>query len=106
MEDCCPQSEIHLILSRGLSGDDWDLIKILELFEAELRAREMAATSQSKRSVPGRAPPTASTLVVPTTLSCAYCGQSHTSVSCPTVQTVEARREWSWILLIRMTVIH
>ena len=73
-------SEIHLILSRRLSGDDWDSIELFGL-------REIAATSQSKRSVPGRAPPTTLTLVAPATLSCAYCGQSHTSVSCPTIQT-------------------
>ena len=36
-------SEILLIVNRGLLGDSWDLDKILELFEAELTARERTA---------------------------------------------------------------
>ena len=92
--------EIRLIVSRGLSGDHWELDEILNLLEAELTAREMATAAQLKKpafsrgpSVLRRVPPTASTLVASMSTSCVYCGQSHDSSSCSAVPIVEARKQ-------------
>ena len=37
--------EIRLMVSRGLSGDSWELDELLNLFEAELTARGMATAA-------------------------------------------------------------
>ena len=41
--------EICLVVSRGLSGDSWELDEILNLLDAEITAREMAAAAQPKK---------------------------------------------------------
>ena len=86
--------EVRLIASRGLTSDNWELDKLVELFEAELDARERAMASRPKKTSQGRNPHTSQTLNTPTSLRCVYyCGQNHSSANCLTVSMVEARKQ-------------
>ena len=85
--------EVRLIVSRGLTSDNWELDKLVELFEAELDARERTMASRPKKTSQGRNPQTSQTLNTPTSPSCVYCGQNHSSANCLTVSTVEARKQ-------------
>lgn len=85
--------EVRLIVSSGLTSDNWELDKLVELFEAELDARERAMASRPKKTSQGRNPPTSQTLNTPTSPSCVYCGQNLSSANCLTVSTVEARKQ-------------
>ena len=40
-------------MSRGLTSDNWELDKLVELFEAELDARERAMASRPKKTSQG-----------------------------------------------------
>ena len=72
---------------------------LLKVIATEIEARERAATHSVQpppRRGSERTPATATTLVsgtVPTAPSCCYCHQAHTSSKCPTVTSVDARRE-------------
>ena len=88
--------DIQLILSRGLPREGWDLDRLLVLLEAELLARERTVdgtTQGHRKPINKPQPPTAIALVAPTSVKCVYCSQSHPAASCPTVPSVEARKQ-------------
>jgi hypothetical protein len=88
-------AEIRLIVSRGLSEEDWDLVRMLEIIEAELIARERAAAGLQRRPLAARnpIPPTASALMTPAVPNCVFCGQNHQSRNCTTVPLPDARKQ-------------
>ena len=71
---------------------------MMEIVEREVVARErsMGALTQQARKTgtSARPPPTALSLVASASnqITCAYCNQSHTSNSCPTVTNPEERK--------------
>ena len=100
--------ELRLIISRKMSsGAETDIDELLKLFEEELVARERASSSSTSRDQgrrsSGRVPH--STLfsgaretgpresVNPTSLSCCYCQQQHSSKDCTSVTGVRERKQ-------------
>ena len=93
--------EIRLILSRVLTGERWELDRVMKLFEEEVNARERAVMPnspavqrrvQSKQST-AAALVAGSSVSLNTGVTCSYCGQGHPSVSCNSVTDVPARKE-------------
>ena len=92
-------SDLHLIVSRELSKDEWDVEVVMEIFRREIEARECSAgatAAQGKKSTSPRPPPTALSLTAgatPAQPSCMYCGQAHTSGACHVVNDPEGRKQ-------------
>ena len=90
--------EIRLIVSREMTGDGWNLDKVMKIIERELDARVRASVPTSS-SNPRRRMPTAATLIASNSeptgehITRVYCGQGHTSSSCTTITEVTARKE-------------
>ena len=91
-------SELRLIVSRELKGEEWDLERVREIFQREVEARErtaIASPPQPWKPQPSRRPvPTALSLTTGTQaqVTCVYCGLSHPSDTCPTVRSPEERK--------------
>ena len=91
-------TELHLIISRELKEGEWEFGTMMEIVEREVAARErsMGALTQQARKTgtSARPPPTVLSLVASASnqITCAYCNQSHTSNSCPTVTNPEERK--------------
>ena len=91
--------ELCLIISRGVSEDEWSLNKLMEAFEEELKARERALTplknpSHRKRGNSTPLPPTASTLHTSSQpVTCCYCQKTHAPERCKIVKRFDARRK-------------
>ena len=85
--------EIRLIISRVVGEESWELDKLLETLEQELRACERAAvnTPAPKRK-PVKIPSSAAALLTGGTdgkPACCYCHQPHYSNLCEKVQSLE-----------------
>ena len=93
--------EIKLIVSREMTGETWDLERVMNVFEREVDARERASASNppcTPRKLQPRIPTataltTASTGSVNTNITCTYCRQNHPSALCTTVTDVSSRKE-------------
>ncbi len=93
--------ELRLIVSREMTGEKWDLDRVMKIFEQEVDARERASISSAPSKFPRAQPriPTAATLVASNSVlnsgnvSCVYCGQGHMSNSCAAVVDVATRKE-------------
>ena len=88
--------EFQLILSRGVSEDEWKLDRLMALLEEEVQARERATTnSQVTPRKPIKGTPTAATLLrggsETQTAICYYCQQSNLASSCEVVKTPEEK---------------
>ena len=90
-------SGVHLIVSREVDEDTWELDKLLKkTVEQKLCARERAVVSiavPQKKAIP--IPSTAATLLTGGTNTktvCCYCQQPHYSSSCKAVTSVEERK--------------
>ena len=96
-------SDLRLVISREVKDEEWQLDRILHVFENELEARERAAVrdvAQStsevksfKRDQPRMKPTTTALLTKATGPTCTYCRMNHASNSCTTVTNVAARKE-------------
>ncbi len=79
--------ELRLVVTRGMTGDVWDLDRLMTILEQEVSARECAFIPSTPRRTQPRLP-TAATLVANNPgfregqVSCVYCSQEHTSNSC------------------------
>ena len=88
--------EIRLIISRVVGEESWELDKLLETLEQELRARERAAVdtpAPQRKAV--KIPSSAAALLTGGTdgkPSCCYCHQPHYSNSCEKVRSLEERK--------------
>ena len=95
---------ICLLNSDWLSFERWletvgiCMVKVMEIVDWEVDAREHASVLTTSKSLHHRTP-TAATLVTSNTgltgncITCIYCGQDHTSNSCTTITDVAAWRE-------------
>ena len=98
--------EIRLIISREMTGDGWNLDKVMKIIEREVDAREQASVPTTSRN-PRRRMPTAATLIASNSeptgehITCVYCGQGHKSSSCTTLTDVTARKE-----ILRRQMLH
>ena len=93
--------EIKLIVSREMTGETWDLERIMNVLEREVDARERASASNpphTPRKIQPRIP-TATALTATnagptnTSITCTYCHQNHPSALCSTVTDVNSRKE-------------
>ncbi len=90
--------ELRLVVTRGMTGDVWDLDRLMTILEQEVSARECAFIPSTPRRTQPRLP-TAATLVANSPgfregqVSCVYCNQEHTSNSCTTVADKTDRKE-------------
>ena len=69
------------MVTREITDEEWNLAKVMEIFQKELDARERAAVS-TMSTFQGKKPvkdvPTASSLLTgDSTINCCFCGQSH-----------------------------
>ena len=91
--------ELRLIVTREMTGEAWDLERLLRIFEQEIDARERAFVPTSQSNVRRPRVPTASTLLANSPGSngnrvvCVYCEKDHVSSSCNTITDVAARKE-------------
>ena len=91
--------ELQLIVAREMgTDDDWDLKKLMESFEKELRARERTITPTSRKpSTNFKDVPTTSTLFARNngdrTYTCSYCKGDHPSNSCNVITHPDARKQ-------------
>ena len=91
-------SELRLVVSRHIAGDNWELDPLMELIEQEIEARERADTSaitssssrDSRRSIPST---TATFVVGSQRVNCCYCRESHFPSACKSVTDVETRKQ-------------
>ena len=96
-------SDLRLVVSREIKDEEWQLDRILRVFENELEARERAgvrdivqSTSEEKSftsNQPRMKPTTAALISKVSGPTCTYCNLNHPSNSCPTVTNVTARKE-------------
>ncbi len=97
--------EIKLIVSRVVTGEKWELDRVMRIFEEELNARERIAisnpsgspeVSNSQRKKQPRLP-TATALYsstsASTSVTCANCDKNHFLALCTTITDVTARKE-------------
>ena len=91
--------ELRLIITRGMTGETWDLEQLMKIFEQEIDARERAFVPTSQGSVRRPRVPTASTLLANNPgssgnrVTCVYCEKDHVSSSCNTITDATARKE-------------
>ena len=76
-----------------MSSVTWDLDRMVEVIEIELKVGERAIFSLPRKTGSGRPLPTAASFMTPTHLSCVYCGQRHTSNSCSVVSSAESKKQ-------------
>ena len=94
-------SELRLIISRKIGDDDWDFGVILKELLTEVEARERTTSNQANPSSqdkwPLRGQPSQHTVAMlqssNSTTHCSFCGQSHPSERCGTVQEPEDRKQ-------------
>ena len=92
--------ELRLILSRELGSDDWKLDRVMQLLETEVQARERASSNTAITQAPKNPPRSPSTAIAATLVAgstdmkpaCYFCGQSHYSIACSVVTSIEERR--------------
>ncbi|KAL5476354.1 hypothetical protein EMCRGX_G026289 [Ephydatia muelleri] len=89
--------ELRVMVTREITDEEWNLAKVMEIFQKELDARERAAVS-TMSTFQGKKPvkdvPTASSLLTgDSTINCCFCGQSHTSEVCAKVTDVGHRKQ-------------
>ena len=87
--------DIRLIASREIPEGDWTLDALLGIVEREVVARERVGGSQA-RTRSERSVPTASTLIAssnPSSPTCCYCQQGHSSNNCRSVTNIEERKK-------------
>lgn len=85
--------DLHLIVSREISANELNMERLLETFEKELVAQERAFNAAPLAwESPFYQQPITSALVSNTSSSmvCVYCEQSHLSLTCSTVPSIEA----------------
>ena len=90
--------EMRLIVSREMDEEDWDLKKMMEVMEREIRARERSGIPPPQQKTPQRStsiPPTASSLLTGVTsqFTCVYCSGPHPSSSCSTMKEIETHKQ-------------
>ena len=91
--------ELRLIVTREMTGEAWDLERLMRIFEREIDARERAFVPTNQGNVRRPRVPTASTLLANSTGSngnrvvCVYCEKDHVSSSCDTITDAAARKE-------------
>ena len=94
--------EFRLIISRSVRDDRWQLDELMQLMDAEIKARERAASIASQggnSNRPARAVsrsfPTSSTLMANDSFSprCSFCRQGHASTSCKMVIEPAERKQ-------------
>ena len=89
--------ELRVMVTREITDEEWNLAKVMEIFQKELDARERAAvstTSTFQGKKPVKDVPTASSLLTgDSTINCCFCGQSHTSEVCAKVTDVGHRKQ-------------
>ena len=91
--------ELRLIVTREMTGEAWDLERLMRIFEQEIDARERAFVPTSQANVRKPRVPTASTLLANNPGSngnrvvCVYCEKDHVSSSCNTITDAAARKE-------------
>jgi len=92
-------ADLQLVISRKLTGTNFELTPFLKQLEEEIDARERVNPKPlpvQQRKVADQHLSTATTLVSnvnPTPTSCCFCQQQHPSSMCTTVTQVEARRD-------------
>lgn len=97
---------MRLVVTRGMTGDVWDLDRLMTILEQEVSARECAFIPSTPRRTQPRLP-TAATLVANNPgfregqVSCVYCSQEHTSNSCTTVADKTERKGRCFVCLKR-----
>eukprot|EP00731_Ephydatia_muelleri_P024188 Em0016g459a len=78
--------ELRVMVTREITDEEWNLAKVMEIFQKELDARERAAvstTSTFQGKKPVKDVPTASSLLTgDSTINCCFCGQSHIRSLC------------------------
>ena len=95
--------EVRLIISREVTGGDWELDRLLAIMHQELEARESAAQGNHnpqpdppfrRNKQHWKSPPSASSLFSKSDSkpTCTYCKQPHSSNSCETVSNAQARK--------------
>ena len=91
--------DLHLILSRGIHEDDWNLDSLLRQLEEEIKTHERAMPPSTQPSTARKTGPrndstsTAAILLAPTnTPSCCLCHLSHPSSGCKTVLDIGERK--------------
>lgn len=92
-------NELRLIVTREMTGETWDLERLLRIIEQEIAARERAFLPASQGNNRKPRIPTASALFASNTWSsdnkavCVYCDKDHVSSSCTTVTDIATRKE-------------
>ena len=99
-------SDVRLLISRNVSGEEWKLDKLLKALHNEPQARERVVVEKSVPNAPGNPSsgkgarqgsiPTSHQLVSgvnPSITSCCYCQQNHSPKDCMIVTQVEARKQ-------------
>ena len=88
-------SELRLVVSRHIAGDNWELDSLMELIEQEIEARERADTSAitSSTSRDSRRSTAATFVVGSQRANCCYCRESHFPSACKSVTGVETRKQ-------------
>ena len=94
-------NELRLIISRSLTGDEWNLGTMLTAIEQELTAGErsgMNETSRQPQNHDERPPVATATALMSGNSSspqpvCCYCSRSHKPVNCETVVQAAARKQ-------------
>ena len=88
--------ELRLCISRELTEDQWELDRMMKIFERELDARERSTgvmTSVNPQKSFQRVLPTTTALVTVSLGTCVYCRQPHLSLHCETVMSPEQRKQ-------------
>ena len=80
-----------------MDEEDWDLKKMMEVMEREIRARQRSGIPPPQQKTPQRStsvPPTASSLLTGVTsqFTCVYCSGPHPS-SCSTMKEIETHKQ-------------
>ena len=89
-------TEFQLIVSHTVTGDNWELDRLLQTVETEISARERSGTvsaqrtPQAQKSVPSVAFMSDNNS---SNTSCVYCKESHTLSFCRKVNNLEARKD-------------
>ena len=88
-------SELRLTIARRVPQAEWKMMKILEVFQEELDARERASLLKNKaKETPRhtREQPTVRTFMGSSNIGCCYCGKDdHAPVYCKTIVSVDVR---------------
>ena len=94
--------EFHLVITREMGDDDWQLDQLLDVFKRELEARERAGGSSVNKGQPSPPKPkrredgTTHALFTSGDANCltfTFCRGKHPSKDCQTVPNVLARKE-------------